>query len=60
MSIRTIEYTVTASGISPSVKQFGGVQGDHNATKLKFILNEEFWKLLQDKQEDLCNEDSIF
>lgn len=39
MSIRKIEYQVTAEGIMPSVVQSGGVQGEHNATELSFTLD---------------------
>ncbi len=39
--IREIEYIVSESGISPATKQFGGIQGEHNATKLIFKFDEE-------------------
>ena len=40
MAIRTIEYAVSVNGIVPASQQFGGTQGDHNATELKFTLSE--------------------
>ena len=39
MAIRTINYDVSLDGISPAAQQFGGVQGDHNVTELKFTLD---------------------
>lgn len=39
MAIREITYTLSPSGISPAAEQFGGVQGDHRATKLTFKFN---------------------
>lgn len=41
MSVRTINFNITASGISPNVEQFGGVQGEHRVTELKFTLSDE-------------------
>ena len=41
MALRTIDYTVSVSGISPATQQFGGWQGEHNATELKFTLNAD-------------------
>ena len=40
MAIRTIEYAVSVNGIVPASQQFGGTQGDHNVTELKFTLSE--------------------
>lgn len=40
MAIRTIDYAVSVDGISPTSQQFGGTQGDHNVTELKFTLSE--------------------
>ena len=39
MAIRTIEFLVSESGITPSAQQFGGIQGEHNATELLFSLD---------------------
>lgn len=51
MSIRTINYTVTADSITPSTLQRGGLQGEHNATELVFkVENSLVEKLLQASQ----------
>lgn len=42
MAVRTVEYTVTASGIKPAVLQCGGIQCEHNATELVFSFKDEF------------------
>ena len=41
MAIKTIEYIVNLSGVTPSKEQFVGMQGDHRATRLKFELCDE-------------------
>ena len=41
MSIRTIRYSVTENGINPVSRQFGGIQGEHNVTKVIFELSDE-------------------
>ena len=41
MALRTINYSVSLSGISPATQQFGGVQGEHNATQLVFKLDSD-------------------
>ena len=46
MAVRKIEFTVSSDGITPSVKQFAGVQGDHKATEVVFnIAPELYWNL---------------
>lgn len=40
MSIRTISYAVTASGISPATAQAAGIKGEHRATQLVFNLDQ--------------------
>ena len=40
-AIRTIAYTITENGIEPSVPQYAGVQGDHNAARVDFTLGFE-------------------
>ena len=42
MSIRVIDYIVTADSISPATVQKGGLQGEHRATTLLFTLDEIF------------------
>lgn len=46
MAIRTINYVVTEQGISPSVVQRGGLQGEHRATKLTFVLQKDLLEIL--------------
>lgn len=41
MAVRLIEYIVKKNGIEPATKKFGGLQGEHNATKLLFSFEEE-------------------
>lgn len=48
MAIREITYTLSPSGISPAAEQFGGVQGDHRATKLTFKFNGDLVAALND------------
>mgnify|MGYP000007026040 FL=1 len=36
--IRTVDFTVTEKDISPSVPQWAGVQGEHQATRVRFQL----------------------
>ncbi len=49
MSIRTINYTITANGITPAAQQFGGVQGEHNATELVFTLDAALLETIREK-----------
>ena len=51
MAIRQICYTVTEVGIEPSVKQFGGLQGEHKATEVIFELSSHFYQSLQSQAE---------
>lgn len=37
--VRTAVYTLTLGGVTPETVQNGGVQGEHRATRLKFILD---------------------
>lgn len=39
--IREITYTLNEKGIIPSIRQFGGMQGEHRATRLIFTIGEE-------------------
>lgn len=38
-AVRQVPYTVTAQAIAPVQAQYGGVQGEHRATRLKFQLD---------------------
>ena len=42
MSIRKINYYISESEITPSAIQYGGIQGDHNATTLVYNIDEQF------------------
>ena len=42
--VRTITYTVELDSIQPSTPQFAGARGDHNATRVIFVLPEELVK----------------
>ncbi len=46
MAIREIDYDLGLKSISPNIIQDGGTQGDHNATKLIFNINDELIKAL--------------
>ncbi len=52
MAIRTINYTVSADGISPSAEQTAGLRGEHAVTELKFTLSPALYAaLLEEKAE---------
>lgn len=40
MAIRKIMFEVSEDAISPSERVFGGIQGEHNATELEFVLSD--------------------
>ncbi|MFR7855410.1 MAG: hypothetical protein ACLU40_07295, partial [Acutalibacteraceae bacterium] len=41
MAIRVIDYYVSEKGIEPASQQFGGIQGEHNVTQLRFSLESD-------------------
>lgn len=43
MAIKTINYEVGLTGISPATEQFGGTQGDHRVTQLNYELKSELF-----------------
>ena len=43
MSIKTISYSVNLNGVTPSVEQFAGIQGEHRVTKLNFALSDDLY-----------------
>ena len=43
MAIRKLEYTVYADKLEPAARQFGGIQGEHNATEIVFKINQDFF-----------------
>ncbi len=52
MAIKTLNYTVTADGISPNYERRAGVQYDHNKTQLQFTLDSELYNALLEKLAD--------
>ncbi len=47
MSVRKLEFTLSANGILPQTVQSGGVQFEHNATAAVFIIPSELYSLIQ-------------
>ncbi|MBQ8741196.1 MAG: collagen-like protein [Clostridia bacterium] len=43
MAIKTIEYTVDITGISPATEQFAGIKGDHRVTKLNIYVSDALY-----------------
>lgn len=41
-AVRTVTFTVTASGVKPVTPQWAGVQGEHHATEVVFKLPAEW------------------
>ena len=44
MAVRTIEFEVSANGITPATLQAAGVQGDHKSTKVIFNVETELYQ----------------
>ena len=44
MSVRTIEFEVSANGITPATQQAAGVQGDHKSTEIIFNVETELYQ----------------
>ena len=40
--MRSIKYTITSTDITPKIEKYGGVQGDHNTTKLVFDVTDVY------------------
>lgn len=60
MAVRTINYTVSADGISPSTQQQGGVQGEHNATELVFYLDNRLLAAVHAAATELGSESVVY
>ena len=45
--MREIKYTVSLDGVTPSNVQFGGMQGEHNATRLNVTIDTELFAKLE-------------
>lgn len=53
MAVRTIKFTVAENGITPAVKQFGGVQGDHKSTKVLFEIGASLFSDITAQADEL-------
>ena len=51
MAVRQIEYTVYADRLEPSVRQLGGMQGDHKATEVLFEISGSLYEILKEQTE---------
>ncbi|MBR7070919.1 MAG: hypothetical protein IKI29_01975 [Clostridia bacterium] len=49
MAIRTLTFSLNERGIDPASVQFAGLQGEHSATGLRFLLEEVFYQFLLTK-----------
>lgn len=49
MAVRTISYTVSDYALNPSSAQFGGMQNEHNATEVKYTIDDSFLEELKSK-----------
>ena len=52
MAIKTIEYTVDITGISPATEQFAGTKGDHRVTKLNIYVSDALYNEIVDNTVD--------
>ena len=52
MAIKTIEYKISVSGITPSVEQSAGMQGDHCVTKISISIDDELYSLIMRNYEN--------
>lgn len=50
--IRVIEFNVSSDGIEPSVRVAAGIQGEHNATVLSFLLRPALFSALQAQKKE--------
>lgn len=50
MAIRTINYILSADGISPSAEQAAGLRGEHSATELKFTLSMPLYSAVMEEK----------
>jgi hypothetical protein len=46
--IRTIEFTVDKQSVTPAVRQFAGVAGEHNATKVIFTVENDLFENIKE------------
>ena len=50
--IRKIDFRVNANGVEPAARQKAGMQGEHNATELKFLLDGTLYAALLEKKRE--------
>lgn len=48
MAIRKVVFNVSASGVKPASYQWGGVQYEDNATEVNFVLDAEYFSLINE------------
>ncbi len=53
MAIRKVIFNVSASGVTPANYQWGGVQGEDNATEVVFQIQEDFIALINEGGGDI-------
>lgn len=59
MAVRTIEFTVSANGISPATLQDAGVQGDHKSTEVSFVIEDSLYRSVMSQAEE-CGATAIY
>lgn len=52
MSIRTVQFNLSTNSVTPQFAQSGGIQGEHNATKIEFILDSSLMLKIQHEAKD--------
>ncbi len=52
MSIRTVQFVLSANSISPTLAQSGGIQGEHNATSVEFLIEPSLLLKIQHEAKD--------
>lgn len=51
MSVRKIEFLVSADSVAPETVVCGGRQYEHNATQIDFVIDDDLYELLSKHQE---------
>ena len=52
--MRKLNFTVGIDSISPDTVQFGGIQGEHNATEIEITLTDELVSALKSLAGEVC------
>lgn len=50
--VRIINFNVSTDGIEPSVRKNAGIQGEHNATELRFLLENSLYYSITAQKKD--------